>query len=166
MTDSPISSVECRLHSKGLVLPAPLRAAGLAIPFAWARRHGDRVYLSGHGPLAADGSPLGPFGKVGAEVSLEQACAAAHSATLAMLASLKQEIGELDRVSAWLLVSGMVNVAPGFARTTEVLNPCSTLLVDLFGDQVGRHARTAIGMAQLPMNLPVVIAAEVAIRSP
>lgn len=83
-----------------------------------------------------------------------------------MLASLKQEIGELDRVSAWLLVSGMVNVAPGFARTTEVLNPCSTLLVDLFGDQVGRHARTAIGMAQLPMNLPVVIAAEVAIRSP
>ena len=109
---------------------------------------------------------MGPFGKVGAEVSLEQAREAAHAATLAMLASLRLAIGDLDRVAAWLLVSGMVNVAPGFAKTTDVINPCSDLLLELFGDEVGRHARTAIGMAQLPLNLPVVIAAEVAIRIP
>lgn len=158
--------IEERIRSLGLVLPSPPRApAGVEIPFAWVRQYGARVYISGHGPLDADGSPLGPFGKVGAEVSLEQAREAARSATLAMLASLKGAIGDLDRVAAWLVISGMVNVAPGFAKTTDVINPCSTLLVELFGSEVGSHARTAIGMAQLPLNLPVVIAGEVALRA-
>ncbi|WP_448954392.1 RidA family protein [Labrys neptuniae] len=155
---------EARLKSLGLTLPAAAQIPpGVEIPFAWARAHGGRVHLSGHGPLAADGALTGPFGKVGAEVSLEEACEAARSATLALLASLKREIGDLDRVTAWLAVNGMVNVAPGFARTTDVINPCSVLLLDLFGPIIGRHARTAVGMAQLPVNLPVVIAAEVAI---
>lgn len=158
--------IEERIRSFGLVLPSPPRVpAGLEIPFAWARKYGDRVYISGHGPLDIDGSPLGPFGKVGADVSLEQAREAARSATLAMLASLKGVIGDLDRVAAWLVISGMVNVAPGFAKTTDVINACSTLVVELFGSEVGSHARTAIGMAQLPLNLPVVIAGEVALRA-
>lgn len=157
--------IEEKIRLLGLVLPGEARMPpGLEIPFAWARRYGDRVYLSGHGPLGADGSPLGPFGKVGSEVSLEQAREAARSATLAMLASLKSVIGDLDRVAAWLVINGMVNVAPGFLRTTDVINPCSDLLIDLFGKEIGSHARTAIGMSQLPVNLPVVISAEVALR--
>jgi hypothetical protein len=108
---------------------------------------------------------LTPVGKVGADVSLEEACTAARAATLAVLSSLKGLIGDLDRVSAWLVVSGMVNVAPGFVQTTNVINACSDLLLELYGPEVGGHARTAIGMAQLPMNVPVVISAEVAIRA-
>lgn len=157
--------IEAKLQSLGLTLPEPLKLpAGVEVPFAWVRLYGDRVYVSGHGPLATDGSVVGPFGRVGAEVSAEEGYAAARSATLAVLASLKRELSDLDRVTAWLMVSGMVNVAPGFSQTTNVINGCSDLLLELYGSQVGRHARTAIGMAQLPLNLPVVIAAEVAIR--
>lgn len=157
--------VEAKLQSLGLVLPAsPKLPPGVEIPFAWVRIYADRAYVSGHGPLAPDGSPAGPFGRVGAEVSAEQAYAAARSATLAILSSLKQVLGDLDRVAAWLMVSGMLNVAPGFTQTTNVINGCSDLLLQLYGPETGRHARTAIGMAQLPLNLPVVIAAEVAIR--
>jgi hypothetical protein len=79
-------------------------------------------------------------------------------------ASPKRELGDLDRVAAWPMVSGMVNVAPGFTQTTNVINGCSDLLLDLNGPEAGRHARTATGMAQLPLNLPVVIAAEVGVR--
>jgi len=157
--------VEAKIQELGLVLPEPFRTPpGLQIPFAWARVFRDRVYLSGHGPLNADGTPAEPFGKVGAEVTAEQAQAAARLATLALLGSLKRAIGDLDRVEAWLVVSGMINVAPGFTQTTNVMSGCSDLLIQLFGREVGEHARTAIGMAQLPLNLPVVIAAEVAIR--
>ncbi|HEY4785943.1 MAG TPA: RidA family protein, partial [Bacteroidales bacterium] len=136
-----------------------------SVPFSWARVYGDRVYLSGHGPLAADGSVLGPTGKVGAEVSPEEAYIAARAATLTLLSSLQRAIGDLDRVTAWLMVSGMINVAPGFVNTTLVMNPCSNLLLELYGEEVGIHARTAIGVAQLPLNFPVVISAEVAIRT-
>jgi hypothetical protein len=81
-----------------------------------------------------------------------------------MLSSLKASLGDLDRIAAWLVVSGMVNVAPGFTETTAVINGCSELLLEVFGPEVGAHARTAIGMAMLPLNLPVIIAAEVAVR--
>lgn len=158
-------NVEAKLQAQGLVLPAPVKVPlEVKVPFSWVRAYADRVYVSGHGPLAADGSVVGPFGRVGADVSAEQACEAARSATLAVLASLKRELGELDRICAWLTISGMVNVAPGFARTTDVVNACSELILELYGPEVGRHARTAIGMAQLPLNLPVVISAEVAVR--
>lgn len=157
--------IEARLQSLGLILPAPIKLpAGVKVPFAWVRAYADRVFISGHGPLAADGSVVGPFGRVGAEVSAGDAYLAARSATLAVLASLKRELGDLDRVAAWLMISGMVNVAPGFTQTTNVINGCSDLLLELFGSEVGSHARTAVGMAQLPQNLAVVLAAEVAIR--
>jgi len=157
--------IEQRLRQLGLVLPEPTKVPpGVQIPFAWVRLHGDRAYVSGHGPLNRDGSPAPPFGRVGAEVSAEQGYAAARLASLSILSSLKHSLGDLDRITAWLLVSGMVNVAPGFTQTTNVINGCSDLLLDVFGSEVGAHARTAIGMAQLPLNLPVVIAAEVAVR--
>jgi enamine deaminase RidA (YjgF/YER057c/UK114 family) len=155
-----------RLEELELVLPpAPAVPPGVEIPFAWVRVHGPRVLLSGHGALGSDGTPQGPFGKVPSEITVEEAQDSARLATLAMLSSLRAALGDLSRVAAWLTVSGFVNADPGFPATTLVMNPCSQLLVDLFGAEVGAHARTAIGVATLPFNLPVVIAAEVAISS-
>src|SRR5579871_3864347 len=95
--------VEARLEALGLTLPAPVRApAGVRLPFAFVRVRGNRAYISGHSPVNPDGSVAGPFGKVGAEVSVEEGYQAARSVGLAILASLKQELGDLDRVVAWL----------------------------------------------------------------
>ncbi len=105
--------IEAKLEELGLWLPATTKLApGMRISFAWVRIRGDRAYASGHGPLNPDGSPAGPFGKVGAEVSPEEGYEAARLAALAMLGSLKNELGDLDRVTAWLTVTGMVNAAP------------------------------------------------------
>ena len=154
---------EARLAGLGLVLPpVPSVPAHVHIPFEWGRVVGDRVLLSGHGAVDGNGVPCAPFGKVPSEVSLEEAQASARSAGLALLGSLRRAIGDLDRVQAWLVVNGFVNADPGYDRTTAVLNPVSDLLLDVFGDS-GKHARTAIGVAALPMNLPVVVSAEVLI---
>jgi enamine deaminase RidA (YjgF/YER057c/UK114 family) len=154
--------VEERLKELGLDLPAEAKVPpGMTIPFQWVRVRGRRAFVSGHGALAADGSPRGPFGKVPSQVSLEDAQASARAATLAMLGSLKRAIGELDKVAAWLMVYGNVNADPGYPQTTLVANPASELLVDLYGADAGAHARTAIGMAALPLDLPVILAAEV-----
>jgi enamine deaminase RidA (YjgF/YER057c/UK114 family) len=154
--------VEQRLEERGLQLPDEAKLPpGITIPFQWVRVRGNRAYVSGHGALAADGSPLGPFGKVPSQVSLEDAQASCRSATLAMLASLKRAVGELDNIAAWLMVYGNINADPGYAQTTLVANPASELLVDLYGPDAGAHARTAIGMAALPLDLPVILAAEV-----
>ena len=158
-------TIEDRLTSLGLYLPEPAKVPpDVGLDFAWARVHADRVYVSGHGPQAADGSVVGPFGRVGAEVTPEQAVEAARLATLAVLGSVKRAIGDLDRVAAWLRVDGFVLVAPGFDRTTNVVNGCSGLIAELFGAEVGRHARTAMGVAATPLSCPVVIAAELALR--
>jgi enamine deaminase RidA (YjgF/YER057c/UK114 family) len=156
--------IEPRLDAMGLRLPDSMKSPpGLKIPFAWVRVRGSRAFVSGHGALHADGSPAGPFGKVPTEVSLEQAQESARLATLSILSSLKAELADLDRVAAWLMVNGFVNAEPGFPHTTAVLNPLSDLIVDLYGMEAGAHARTAIGVATVPLNLPVVIAAEVEI---
>ncbi len=105
-----------------------------------------------------------PRGKVGAEVTVEQAYASARQTALAILGSLKRELGDLDRVAAWLRVFGMVNVAPGFNQTPAVINGFSDLILELYGEEAGRHARSAVGMAALPFDIPVEIEAEVAIR--
>ena len=96
--------VEEKLREMGLVLPAPPKVPpGVRLPFAWVRVRGDRAYVSGHGPLGADGSLSGPFGKVGAEVSPEEGYEAARMAALSVPSSLERELGDLDRVSAWLV---------------------------------------------------------------
>jgi len=154
--------VEQRIQELGLVLPAPAQLPpGVTIPFEWVRVRGPRAFVSGHGSLAVDGSPAGPFGRVPSEVSLEDAQASAQSAMLALLGSLKRAIGDLDRVAAWLTISGHVNAEPGYSQTTLVVNPASELLLDLYGTDAGQHARTAIGVAALPLDLPVILAAEV-----
>jgi enamine deaminase RidA (YjgF/YER057c/UK114 family) len=125
---------------------------------------GSRAYVSGHGALNPDGSVTRPLGKVGAEMSPEQGYEAARLTALAILASLKRELGDLDRVTAWLRVFGMVNAAPGFAEQPNVINGFSDLILEVYGPEAGDHARSAEGMAELPLGLPVEIEAEVEIR--
>lgn len=154
--------VEAKLQEMGLELPAPMKVPpGFTIPFSWTRVRGNRVYISGHGPLEPDGTYAGPSGKVPSEVSLEEAQRLARKAALAMLSSLKRELGDLDRVTAWLMVNGMVNADPGYPQTTLPINGFSELILELYGPEIGQHARTAVGMAALPVNSPIVVAAEV-----
>jgi enamine deaminase RidA (YjgF/YER057c/UK114 family) len=158
-------TIEDRIAAMGLCLPEAAKVpANVVIDFVGARVHGDRVYVSGHGPQGLDGTVIGPFGRVGAEVTPEQAADAAKLATLAVIASVRRVIGSLDRIAAWLRVDGFVLVVPGFDRTTNVINGSSRLIVELFGGEAGRHARTAMGVAATPLSCPAVIAAELAIR--
>ena len=135
-------------------------------PSTWVRIRGDKAYISGHGPQNPDGSIAGPFGKVGSdshEISVEQAYQSAKLAGLSILGSLKREIGTLDKVTAWLQVRVMVNTGPGFTQTTSVANGFSDLIILLYGYEKGMHARSAIGVQALPLNLPVIIDALVEI---
>ena len=156
--------VEAKLEELKLVLPEPIKVpSGLVLPFAWVRVRGDRAYVSGHGPLNPDGSLSDPLGKVGAEVSEEQGYEAARLTALSILGDLKRTLGDLDRVTAWLRVFGMVNSAPGFGRQPNVRNGFSDLILELYGPEAGDHARSAVGMAELPLGMPVEIEAEVEI---
>ncbi len=161
-----MAGVQERLTALGLQLPPePKLPPAFVIPFQWVRVRGQRAFVSGHGALSADGVPSGPFGRVPSEVSLEDAQASARAATLSMLASLQRTLGDLDRVAAWLTVSGFVNADPGYSQTTLVMNAASELLLDLFGDDAGSHARTGPGLTSLPFNVPVVLSAEVEIAA-
>ena len=156
--------VEAKLEELGLVLPAPVQVpAGVRLPFAFARVHGNRVYIAGHGPQASDGSFALPLGKLGAEVSPEEGYEAARLTGLSILGTLKRELGDLDRVTGWLRVFGMVNSAPGFTGQPAVINGFSDLILELYGPEAGRHVRSAVGMAELPFGIPVEIEAEAAI---
>jgi enamine deaminase RidA (YjgF/YER057c/UK114 family) len=158
--------VEAKLEELGLVLPEPIKVPpGLVLPFAWVRVRGDRAYVSGHGPLNPDGSLSGPLGKLGAEVTEEQGYEAARLTALSILGDLKRALGDLDRVTAWLKVFGMVNSAPGFVRQPNVINGFSDLILELYGPEAGDHARSAVGMAELPLGMPVEIEAEVEITA-
>jgi len=159
-----MARIEQRLQALGLVLPAPLQLPpGAALPFPWIRVVGSRALISGHGPTNVDGSLAQPLGKLGAEVTIEQGYAAARSTGLAILASLKRELGDLDRIAHWVRVFGMVNSAAGFHRQPAVINGFTDLIVEVFGPDVGAHARSAVGMAALPFDIPVEIEAEVAL---
>jgi enamine deaminase RidA (YjgF/YER057c/UK114 family) len=134
----------------------------LRLPFSWVRVRGNRAYISGHIPLNADGSVAQPLGKVGAEVSAEEGYESARLVALAHLASLKRALGDLDRITAWLRVFAMVNVAPEFNQTPLVTIGYSDLILELYGPEVGMHARSSIGM-KIPLNAPVNCEAEVEI---
>ena len=152
-----MGGIEDRLASLGLELPAPPAAPpGVVLPFKWVRVSGDRAYASGHGPL--DGGDVLVRGKVGTDVSPEQGHEAARLTALSMLASLRQELGDLDRVTAWVKALGLVNCAPGFTGMPAVINGFSDLVIDLWGE-AGRHARSAIGAAELPFDMSVEVEA-------
>lgn len=139
-------------------LPPPPSAAG---SYQLAKRHKDLVFLSGHGPIE-DGKLI--TGKVGSDLTAEEGAHAARVTGLNMLATLKAEFDELENVVSVLKLVGMVNVAPGFDQLPTVLNGCSDLMIEVFGEKVGRHARSAVGMAELPFGMAVEIEAVVAVR--
>lgn len=158
--------IENRLRALGLRLPAPLQLPpGAQLPFPWVHVVGNRALISGHGPTQPDGSLAPPLGQVGAQVSPEQAHAAARLTGLAILGSLQRALGSLDRVTSWVRVFGMVNSAPGFDRQPAVINGFSDLILDVFGPQRGAHARSAVGLAELPFGIPVEIEGEVLVSS-
>jgi enamine deaminase RidA (YjgF/YER057c/UK114 family) len=156
--------IESRLEALGLVLPRPLTPPpGVHLPFAVVRVRGNRAYIAGHGPQNPDGSIAEPLGKVDTEVSLDEAYRAARLTALSILGSLKRELGDLDRVTAWLRVFGMVNSSPDFQVHPGVINGFSDLILELYGPERGRHSRSAVGLAALPFRIPVEIEAEVEI---
>lgn len=159
-------TVEQRLEELGMALPQPLQMPpGVSLPFPFVRVVGSRALISGHGPTNADGSLAQPLGKVGAEFSLEQAYVAARLTGLAILGSLKRELGDLGRIASWNRVFGMVNSAPGFNRQPAVIKGFTDLILSLFGSEAGAHARSAVGLAELPFNIPVEIEGEVELVS-
>ncbi len=155
-------TIDEKVRALGLVLPGAMRSpTGAAYPFSWVRVRGKRAYVSGHLPLQADGTLAEPRGKVGEALTVAQGAAAARLVGLAMLGSLQRELGALERITAWLRVLGMVNVAPGFTQIPLVVNGFSELILEVFGPERGAHARSAVGMAELPFGVPVEVEAEV-----
>ncbi len=143
-------SVADRLREMGLELPPPF-TGGNYVPAVSA---GDLVFVSGSGPQRPGGGFV--TGKVGADVDLDQAKEAARLCALASLTALQGEIGDLERVTRIVKLLGFVNSAPGFGEQPKVIDGASELLISLFGDR-GRHARSAVGMAELPFNIAVEV---------
>jgi len=159
-------SVEQRISALGLVLPGPIKPpAGIELPFQFVRIIGTRAFISGHGPQNADGSIAEPLGKVGRDLTVEQGYVAARLTGLSILGSLQRALGDLDRIAYWGRVFGMVNSSPGFNRQPSVINGFSDLILELWGPQAGAHSRSAVGMAELPFDIPVEIEAEVEVRA-
>jgi enamine deaminase RidA (YjgF/YER057c/UK114 family) len=157
-----MSKIADRLRELRIELPAPLQLPpGVVLPFPWVRIVGTRALISGHGPTHADGSLAPPLGKVGREVTEAQAYTAARLTGLAILGSLHRELGDLDRIAGWSRVFGMVNSAPGFNRQPAVINGFTDLIIEVFGAERGVHARSAVGLAELPFNIPVEVEGEV-----
>jgi enamine deaminase RidA (YjgF/YER057c/UK114 family) len=144
------AGIDARLRELGLTLPPVFAPVG---NYLGCKRVGDLLYVGGHGPVTPTGVVRG---KVGADVTLEQAREAARATALSMLATMHGELGSLDRVQQIVKVFGMVNCAPGFNRTPEVIDGCSDVLVAIFGD-AGRHTRSAVGLAELPFDICVEI---------
>jgi enamine deaminase RidA (YjgF/YER057c/UK114 family) len=155
-----------RLAELGLALPPALKPPpGIVLPFEMVRVLGDRAIVAGHGPQAPDGAIAQPLGKVGSDVTEAEAYQAARLTALAVLGSLERALGDLDRIRAWVRVFGMVNSAPGFQRQPAVINGFSDLVLEVFGPDVGRHARSAVGLYELPFNIPVEVEAEVLVAA-
>ena len=152
-------TIKQRLAELGLELPPPMRIPGQR--FETVRIVGDRAIIAGHLPFGTDGELAAPLGKVGTEVSPEQAYQSARQVALVMISSLDAAGIDLDRIE-WTKAFGMVNAAPGFNALPGIINGFSDLLLEVFGDK-GRHSRSAVGVAELPFGVPVELEAEVAL---
>jgi enamine deaminase RidA (YjgF/YER057c/UK114 family) len=145
-------SAESRIKELGLTLPQPPKPLGNYVPGV---RVGNLLFLSGHGPVRVNGVPTAR-GKVGRDLSIEDGYKVAREVGINLLGSAKTLLGSLDKVKRVVKVLGMVNSAEGFGDQPKVINGFSDLMVEVFGDN-GRHARSAVGMAELPMGIPVEI---------
>ena len=144
-------SADAKLAELGIELPPAPKPAGVYNPLV---QTGNLIYLSGHGPLKPDGSMI--TGKVGSDLNDEEGKAAARQTGLALIATIKSQLGSLDKVKRIIKVLGMVNATPDFANHPSVINGCSELFVELWGED-GRAARSAVGMGSLPGNISVEI---------
>ena len=152
-------TIEQRLSELNITLPKVGSALG---NYVHARRVGNLLYLSGKGPERGDGTM--PRGKLGAGVSVDEGYSHARQVGLVLIAAIKEALGgDLDRVDGIVKVLGMVNAAPDFEDHPKVVNGCSDLFVDVFGE-AGRHARSAVGMSSLPAGIPVEIEVIVAVK--
>ena len=142
--------IDQRLQELGIELPPVFPPAG---NYLGCVVNGGLVYVGGHGPV--NGGHI-IRGKVGGDLSLEEGRQAARATALSILATLRAELGDLDRIERIVKVFGMVNVAPGFTQTPAVIDGCSDLLVQVFGE-AGRHTRSAVGLAELPIGIAVEI---------
>ena len=145
-------SAEATIKELGITLPAPAKPMGNYIPGVIV---GNLLFLSGHGPIRHEGKPLAQ-GKVGRDLSTEDAYKVARDVGINLLGSARTLLGSLDRVKRVVKVLGMVNSAEGFGDQPKVINGFSDLMVEVFGEN-GRHARSAVGMAGLPSGIPVEI---------
>jgi enamine deaminase RidA (YjgF/YER057c/UK114 family) len=152
-----MSALESKLIAMGHTLPEPFKfpkpnRTGCVVV-------GAVIFVSGHGRNLS-GPAVKASGKLGRDVTIEEGYATARAAALSMLASLKHELGDLDRIKRVIRLFGMVNVVPGFDRMPEVIDGASDFFYELLGPQFGRHARSAVGMAELPHGIPVEINGE------
>jgi enamine deaminase RidA (YjgF/YER057c/UK114 family) len=142
---------EQRLKELGIELP---EAGAPVANYVSATRSGNLLFLAGHLPRRADGSLV--VGRLGEDLGVEEGYAAARLAAIALIGTMKSELGDLDRVTRILKVTGMVNATPDFTRHSQVINGCSDLMVEVFGER-GRHARSASGYSSLPLGAAVEI---------
>jgi enamine deaminase RidA (YjgF/YER057c/UK114 family) len=152
-----MSRIETRLEELGIVLPAPMEPVG---NFKLVNVHAGLAYVSGHAPI--EGSTLLVEGVVGRDLSVEEGYRAARLVGLAIIASLKRELGDLDRVTKWLRAVCYIQTAPDFHANAKVANGFSDLIVEIWGDE-GAHARSAPGQGPSPLNAPLVADAIVAV---
>ena len=143
--------IEARIKELGIELPSAVTPVANYVP---AAKTGNLVFLSGHGPFKEDGSLI--TGKVGVDLTVEQGYEAARRIAIGLLGSLKSTIGDLDMVKQVVKLLGMVNCGPEFTDQPKVINGASDFLVEIFGDK-GKHARSAVGMNALPLNIAVEI---------
>jgi hypothetical protein len=150
-----VSRIEARLDELGLSLPEPLTPPpGATFNFELVKVRAGIAYIAGHGPF--DGSKPLIQGVVGRDLTVDEGYNAARLVALSMLASLKRELGDLDRVEEWLRAVGYVQSAPDFGQNAAVVNGFSDLIVELWGE-AGRHARSAPGQGPSPFNVPIIV---------
>ena len=161
-----MSRIDKKLADLGWLLPAPLKVpAGITLNFSMINIRGNTVFVSGHAPQNLDGSLATPFGRVGDNISIEEGAELAHKTALAILGSLRRELGDLDRITGWNRVFGMVNCNPDFDKHPLVINGFSDAINKVFGPKVGKHARSAIGVGSLPFHIGVEIEAELTLSN-
>src|SRR6267143_6772610 len=144
---------EANLKAKNITLPTPPKPLA---NYVGAVRVGNLLFVSGHGPIRTDGK-ASARGKVGKDLSTEQGAQVAREVGLNLLATVKAQLGSLDKVKRIVKVLGMVNATEDFGDQPKVINGFSDLMVEVFGEQIGKHARSAVGMGSLPMQIPVEI---------
>lgn len=145
---------EERLRNLGVTLPPPFKDEANRVR---ALRSGNRIYMSGHGPLGAGNVPF-VVGKLGRELTIAQGAEAARLAGLCCLSTLRTYLGDLNSVTRVVRVMGFINCAPGFNKPSDVLNGFSDLMIEVFGE-CGRHTRSAIGVAELYSDMPIEVEA-------